>query len=156
MADKRWDGADYQDLSTRKHWNGTSWVDLTIAKHWNGTVWVDIPIGGGGGFSVTLNRGSIFAGNFDPLPAPLTKKLTTTAVTATAVGGAGPPATYAWTKVSGDSAVQANSPTSNVTTFSATLGQDTFKEAVWRVTATRGADVAVADIPVSFSYSTDR
>lgn len=39
---KRWDGASWMDLTTRKRWDGAGWVDLSIMKRWNGSAWVDL------------------------------------------------------------------------------------------------------------------
>lgn len=157
MSAKRWDGAAYQDIATRKRWDGASWIDLTVAKRWDGVAWQDVTFaGGGGGEPLSVIAAPGFVSNFelDLEPAPSFKTLTSTqAVTVTPSGGAGSP-TYAWTRVSGDSAIFPLSPTSATTFFRVTIGKNTFKTAVWRCTVTDGPETAHVDITASFSYET--
>ena len=158
MTAKRWDGAAYQDIVTRKRWDGSSWVDITIAKRWDGAAWQDIIFAGGGGggsLSVTLNKAGVSGDAFLPEPAPTTQTLTTDSVTATAAGGTGGPYTYAWTRLSGSSAISANSPSAATTTFTAICNKNIAREGVWRVTASDGVLSATADVNVSLLYETD-
>lgn len=138
MTMKRWNGSAYVDLTTAKRWNGSAWVDLTIAKRWNGSAWVDIPLPGGGGgdpgaaLVVTVSPGSANRSFSDGDPdCPL---YTTNTVTASTINGTGP-YTYQWTRVSGSSAVLADSPTSASTSFSASICVGT-RQAVFQVKAT--------------------
>lgn len=157
MTMKRWDGAAYQDLATAKRWDGAAYQDLTVAKRWDGVAWIDItlPGGGGGDLSATANKENVFNNELDFEPAPAFKTLTTTqSVLVTATGGIGAGPTYAWTKLSGDSAILCNSPTAASTYFNCTIGKNQFKEAIWRCTVTRGVQTATVDVHVSFDYST--
>ncbi len=79
--------------------------------------------------------------------------LATSNVTAAAAGGSGA-YTYAWARVSGDSAITAGSPTAAVTNFSATLSPNDIKLAVFRVTATDTGTGATAthDVTVALHY----
>jgi hypothetical protein len=73
--------------------------------------------------------------------------VTTAAATATATGGT-PGYSYAWTHVSGDT-FTVNSESSASTTFTTTLSAGTFKEGVYRCTATDSVSAsASSDITV--------
>ena len=74
--------------------------------------------------------------------------LTTPTVTAEAAGGVGP-YTYAWTRISGDSAITATAPSAATTAFTASLAVDETKIAMFRVTATDTATGATATADVS-------
>lgn len=155
MTTKRWDGGAFVDLTTCKRWDGASWVDLTVAKRWDGAAWVDItlPGGGGGALSVTISRDFIQKFDIDPEPAPPFKTLQTATVTVTAVGGTAP-YTYAWTKVSGDSAILCTQPSLASTEFSGTVGKNSDLFATWRCTVTdSAAAVRTVDIEVLITYS---
>ena len=39
---KRFTGAEFTDVASRKRWNGSGWVDLTFGKRWSGSAWVDL------------------------------------------------------------------------------------------------------------------
>ena len=157
MTMKRWDGAAFQDLATAKRWDGASWVDLTVAKRWDGTSWVDIPLpgGGAGSLSATANKALCQGFRFGIEPAPLFRTATSESVTVTATGGMGTGPTFSWARVSGSSAVSANSPTSATTTFSATLGANQSASAVFRCTVTRGVETVTIDVIVELYYQVD-
>lgn len=153
-TNKRWDGAAFIDLTVKKRWDGVSWVDLTISKRWDGATWVDF-FAAGSGFNVTISPGTASGSVFDPLPAPLNTTVTSNPVTATPSGGTGP-YTYSWAKVSGDSAVSANSPTAATTDFSAIVPRDGERSAIWRVTVTDSLSAtASADVSVTLTYTSD-
>lgn len=156
MALKRWDGAAYVDLTTLKRWDGASWVDLTIAKRWDGAAWQDLAgFGGGSGFSATADKAVCEGFVFDPAPAPLFATVTSESVVVNATGGTGP-YTYAWTRVSGDSAISATSPAAATTTFTATVPRDGERTGVWRCTVTDSlAATAFVDVSVALTYATD-
>jgi len=149
---KRWDGGTWTDIATAKRWNGTSWVDLTIAKRWDGASWVDIPLpgGGGGGLSATVNPAAVEESIFDNASAPLFRQMTTDPVTVTSTGGAGAGPTYQWTRISGNSAISAVSPTSATTTFTANVPRNSFYSATFRCTVTRGVDSVQITVTASF------
>ena len=44
---KRYSGAGFAEVSSRKRWNGSAWVKLTVGKRWNGSGWVDLWGGSG-------------------------------------------------------------------------------------------------------------
>lgn len=76
-----------------------------------------------------------------------TGSVTTPAAAATATGGT-PGYSYAWTRISGD-VFTINSPASPSTTFTATVTGGSFKQGVYRCTATDGvAATAFADVTV--------
>lgn len=79
--------------------------------------------------------------------------MTTLTVTATVSGGIGP-YTYAWTRISGDSAITATAPAASATAFTATVAAEETKEATFRVTATDTATgaVATADVDVRLHH----
>ena len=60
MSIKRYTGAGFSEVSTRKRWNGSAWVNLTVGKRWNGSAWVDLWSGssGSGSSSGTAASGS--------------------------------------------------------------------------------------------------
>ena len=157
MTMKRWDGATWGDLTTAKRWDGASWVDLTIAKRWDGSTWVDIPLpgGGGGGLSATVSPAFADALFFDAIPSPLFRTLTTNSVTVTATGGSGAGPTYSWTRISGSSAINANSPTSATTSFTASVGRNQRVDATFRCTVTRGSDTVSVNVPVFLERITE-
>lgn len=155
MTAKRWDGTAYQDiLTTKKRWNGTSWVDLTVAKRWDGAAWQDIPGLFGGALSASTSP-AVVEGFVDILePAPPVTAVTSSACTATASGGTGP-YTYAWTYVSGSSAISADSPTGASTTFTANVSKNGSKSAVWKVTVTDSLSAtASANVSIDLYYTT--
>lgn len=56
MAVKRYSGADFTDVTTRKRFDGASWTDLTVGKRYDGANWVDLWSGdssGGAGTATT-------------------------------------------------------------------------------------------------------
>lgn len=73
--------------------------------------------GGSGGMTATLSPTSVFGGNTAPGSA------TTDSTTCTPADGT-PAYTYLWTRLSGDSALAADSPTSATTTFTGYLEYD--------------------------------
>lgn len=154
---KRWDGATWVDLTTAKRWDGSAWVDLTIAKRWDGASWVDIPLpgGGGGALAATVAPASAWNIFYDFIPSPLFRTLTTNSVTVTSTGGSGAGPTYAWTRISGSSAISANSPTSASTTFSGSVGRNQRIDATFRCTVTRGVDSVTVTVPVFLERITD-
>ena len=48
---KRFTGAAFTDVTTRKRFDGAAWVNLTFGRRWNGSAWVDLwsDAGSGGG-----------------------------------------------------------------------------------------------------------
>lgn len=148
MALKRWDEDAFVDLTILKRWDGASWVDLTVAKRWDGTSWINLG-GFAGSFGATISPGTASGLIVSDL---LNVTVTSNSVTATPVGGTGP-YTYAWTWLSGDSAVAANSPTSASTTFSAIVPKWDSREATMRVTVTDSLSAtATADIFVMLRH----
>lgn len=150
MTLKRWDGAAFVDLTTLKRWDGTSWIDITLLKRWDGSAWIDIPLpgggGGGGSFTATASPGSAVGAVTDD---KLFVVVTSNSVTVTPAGGTAP-YTHLWTYVSGDSAPVPTSSTAASTAFSATVGRDQEKIAVWKDTVTDALG-ATASVNVSVS-----
>jgi hypothetical protein len=153
MTLKRWDGAAYQDIAAIKRWDGASWVDLTILKRWDGVSWVDITLpGGGGGLSATADKAFVGAGYSPEGIGPTFVTLTTDAITVTATGGMGAGPTYSWSRVTGDSSVLCDSPTSATTTFSCSVPRNQERSAVYRCTITRGAESVQINVNVLLTY----
>lgn len=157
------DGSTYVDTATEKRFDGVSWVDLTVAKKFDGVSWTDIafPGGGGGtGLSATASVGTVFGSEFrlQPPTAPAVLTVgsdTPSQVTITASGGTGP-YTYAWTHLSGDSAIQVVNPTGATTGFVANLGKNQSKSATKRCTITDAAMASVTvDIGVTLQYTVE-
>lgn len=157
MTLKRWDGVAFQDVGTAKRWDGASWIDLTVAKRWDGVAWIDITLpGGSGGLSAIINHANVSGDVFSFEPAPLFVGVTTspsTVVTATGGMGAGP--TYQWVRTSGSAAISPDAPTSDTTTFSATVGKNQELQATFRCDVTRGVEIVSVVVAVSLSYFTD-
>jgi hypothetical protein len=154
MTLKRWDGAAYIDLTTLKRWDGASWLDITLLKRWDGASWVDIalPGGGGGSFSATASPGSAVGSVTDSF---LITVVTSNAVAVTPAGGTAP-YTYAWTKVSGDSAPVPSSYTNSNVTFSASVGRDQERTATWRCTVTDSLSATTTvDVGVTLIHNSD-
>ena len=42
MRLKRYTGAAFADVTTRKRFDGAAWVNLTFGRRWNGSAWVDL------------------------------------------------------------------------------------------------------------------
>lgn len=149
---KTLDGAVFVDLTVaKKTLDGSTFVDLTLAKKFDGVNWIDIPLpgGGGGGLSVTIAPG-LATGT--AITGPLFRVVTSNFVTATATGGTGP-YTYSWTRVSGDSSVNANNPTAATTNFSATMGRFSDAQALMRCTVTDSLmATGFGDVPVTLFY----
>lgn len=157
MTLKRWDGAAFQDIATIKRWDGASWVDLTVLKRWDGAVWQDIPLpgGGGGALSATVSDATVFGTeirNGPGQPAVLAVGSDNpSTITVTASGGTGP-YTYAWSHVSGDSAVQVLNPTSATTDFIANCGKNQTKQAFKKCVITDSL-LATVELTVSSSHT---
>jgi hypothetical protein len=101
----------------------------------------------GGGASVSGMYATITPASI--IKTAASSSITTATVTATLVGGTA--ATYAWTRLSGSTAISANSPSSAATTFTATgVGVGTTVSAVFRCTI-NSSDTA--DISVSCTNS---
>lgn len=82
--------------------------------------------------------------NAPPSASPATRSVTSNTVTAT--GGTG---SYAWTRISGSTAITANAPSAATTDFgSTTVPIDGNQAAVFRCTS--GAETV--DVPVDLSY----
>lgn len=154
MAQKKWTGS-WVDLTTLKRWNGTTWVDLTIAKRWDGGSWVDMGAPSGS-LSATANATNVFGSGGDDEGDAFQQITSSPATVITSTGGAGAGPTYSWTKLSGSSAILADSPTSATTTFSAYLGFGITKTAVMRCTVTRGVDSVTVDVNVSLTNTAER
>lgn len=147
MALKRWDGAVYVDLTTMKRWDGASWIDLTVAKRWDGATWVDMGAPSGS-LSATVNPAS--AEGQEIYSGEAFTEVFSNPVTVTSTGGSGAGPTFAWTRLSGSSAVSATSPSSATTTFNAIIGRfgAGTRTAVMRCTVTRGVESVFVDVPV--------
>lgn len=150
MTMKRWDGGAYVDLTVAKRWDGSAWVDLTIARRWDGSNWIDIPLPGGGSGGVSLTgTASINETVVDSAPV---KTITTSPAALTTTGGTGP-YTYSWTKVSGDSAINADTPTTEDTTFTVNAFKNTTYNTLFRCTVTDSlAATATHDVNVTITY----
>lgn len=114
----------------------------------------DATNGNDGNFSGALSGGGTLSGFKSPNSAVVGLQgggyLTTNSVTITASGGTSP-YTYLWTKVSGDT-VTINSPTSNTTSFSATVNDGETKNAIYKCTITD--DVAATfDVQVNITIT---
>ena len=154
MADKRWDGSSQVDLTVRKRWDGSAWVDLTTHKRWDGAAWQDITLSGGGGsgLSAIASPGSATGAVTN---SSLFTVVTSNSVTVTATGGTAP-YTYAWTRVSGDSAPTPSSYTAAGVYWSASVGRDQERTATWRCTVTDAAlDTATVDVGVTLIHNSD-
>ena len=109
----------------------------------------------GAAVSVSLNSSTAngFTGYTPPPAAPSTILVVTNPATvATASGGSGS-YTYSWARISGSSAITADSPSSSSTTFRGTVPAG-FTTAVFRVTVTDTVtgQTATADVTVTLSY----
>lgn len=107
------------------------------------------------GLSVSLNSG-FASGSFINSPAsnsPPTRAVATTPATVATPSGGTAPYTYAWTRISGSTAISADSPSSASTTFSGSVGVNAVISAVFRVTVTdASAATATADVNVDLQY----
>src|SRR5688500_1349462 len=100
---KRWDGAAYIDLTIIRRWDGAAWQDVATLERWDGAAYVDTGWGGGGtSLSAIVSPATVETATVtgDELVAELESE----SATVTASGGTAP-YTYAWTRLSGDSAV---------------------------------------------------
>lgn len=157
MAFKRWDGAAFVDIAAIKRWDGAAWVDLAALKRWDGAAWVDITLpSGSGDLSAIVAPFRVSIRFQTSEPAASAALLTTTApAVVTASGGTGP-YTYSWTKLSGDSTIQCQSPTDASTYFYAYAYKNEGYTATWRCTITDAAlDSVTADVNVSIRYFTN-
>lgn len=146
---KRWNGSSYVDLATFKRWNGSAWVDITTAKRWDGATWqtITLPGGGGGGLSATASDGLLTKVSSSGEACP---EITSQSTTITATGGTGP-YTYAWSRVSGDSAILVTNATSATTDFYANICFGT-RDAVWRCTVTDSLSATTTvDVTISLT-----
>ena len=105
--------------------------------------------------SLSVNS-TVAAGSFTndpPSNAPTSRTVSTSPTsTATASGGAGG-YTYAWTRISGSTAITASNPSSASTTFSGSVPINTLITAVFRCTVTDSAsNTASQDVSVSLAY----
>lgn len=152
MTLKRYDGAAFQNIAAIKRWDGAAWVDLTVLKRWDGAAWVDIGLpGGGGGLSATVSPATVSKVHVAASPAAVT--LTTTAPAVVTASGGNDPYTYAWTYVSGDSAIYPVSPTSNSSYFRGIVYQYSTVSAVWRCTVTDDDDATTTvDVNILLQY----
>jgi hypothetical protein len=82
--------------------------------------------------------------------------LTSTAFSASHIGGSGP-YTYAWSVVKGDPSIAITSPTAQTTTTTATVGNGDFKQAFLKciITDSSGSPLVLTtnQITVQFEYS---
>ena len=62
MSIKRYSGADFAEVSSRRRWNGSSWVALTSGKRWSGSAWVNLWSGSQGGSSGGFSSGGSDSG----------------------------------------------------------------------------------------------
>ena len=62
MSIKRYSGADFAGVSSRRRWNGSSWVALTSGKRWSGSAWVNLWSGSQGGSSGGSSSGGSDSG----------------------------------------------------------------------------------------------
>jgi hypothetical protein len=149
MSASRWNGTTQVDLAVLKRWDGSAWVALTTTQRWDGAAFQAITLPGAGALSVTISPG-----NAEGLVVSdeLNVLVTSNSVTATPTGGTGP-YTHAWTKVSGFSSPQPSSFTAATVTFSANIGRDQERDAVWRDTVTDSLSAtATADVEVSLEH----
>lgn len=153
MPVQRWNGTSFVDLSTLKRWSGSAWVDITLAKRWSGSAWVDLTLPGGSTPSTptaTANRTLV---SESVQGVGLAKTITTPPVTVSVVGGTAP-YTYAWTRVSGNAAISADSDTSSSTTFSGVVPRDNTYTAKFRCTVTDALSATdYIEVIVSLTYT---
>jgi hypothetical protein len=112
-------------------------VDLTIGKRWDGTTWVDVLPTGGSMVSVTPDSTSAY-GEGTSIDGKRPARIYTNYVTLSVSGGTAP-YTYSWSYVSGDTAIQCQSPIANSTRWYANLYPDTMADGVWKCTVTDSA-----------------
>ena len=146
---KRWDGSAYVDATTIKRWDGSSWVDVAAVKRWDGSAWVDTGWAAGGTLAAIVSPATVQTDTvaIEDLAATIISEV----ATVTASGGTSP-YTYAWTQVSGSSAVACDSPSASSTTFSTTIYKGTSRSAVYRCTVTDAAmDTTTVDVAVELS-----
>lgn len=155
MTLKRWDGAAYQDVAAVKRWDGTSWVTAASVKRWDGSAWQTVALAGGSAVSIALSPDNVNVSTFDPEPAPLSTTLSG-GTTATASGGTGP-YTYAWSYVSGDTAISPTTATNAAScSWNRTLHKNSEAQAIWKVVATDSLGAtSTRQVSLYFSYSTD-
>lgn len=133
MPLQRWTGSAFVDVSTLKRWNGSAWVDISTAQRWNGSSWVAVTLpGGSGAISATASRSSVSG---TVTSAALIVDVTSSSVTITTTGGTAP-YTYAWSQLSGDAAIAADTVDSDTTTFTATVSKDDALSGTFRCTVT--------------------
>lgn len=149
---KRWDGAAHVDITVAKRWDGAAWVDLTVAKRWDGAAWVDVPLPGGGGSTLAITG----PGNFDYVEAgeePI-RTITTPAINLTTSGGTGP-YTYSWARLSGSSAILAQSPNIEDTQFTVNAYLNQLYVTTFRLTVTDSLGAtSFHDVTVTILYET--
>jgi hypothetical protein len=154
MTLKRYDGAAFVDIAAIKRYDGAAFVDLTLLKRYTGGVWVDITLpGGAGDLSATVSPAVVSKTTHVGVGGPTVALVTTLQSASVSVIGGNDPYTYAWTFVSGDSAVLCNSPTSSSTQFHATIHKNNSVSAIWRCTVTDDDDTTVTvDVTVNLAY----
>jgi hypothetical protein len=150
------------DITTLKRRLNGAWVDMLFlnrAFRRDTGAWVELlpaALEGDFALSVSSSSASVVYNCNDPESPPYTcptlADLDTATVTATAVGGLGAGPTYEWTYVSGDTGFSCNSPTAATTSWSVIVPQNANKNAVWKVTATRGADTEEQQVTLSARY----
>lgn len=92
------------------------------------------------------------SGSFTDIDGPSTAFVTSAGVTASASGGVAPRTFNGWTRISGSSAISANSPSSATTNFSGTVGVGT-TSATFRAQFTDSlGNVATDDVVVDLTY----